>query len=123
MKAKTYGLMLLTIGSAFVASATLAKTDSRPVTKGKLTIPRVSTPARDSRGTIVISDPAVAPRGANEPIGSTIRLDPREVFKPRVSTEVYKLCSKTVTDNCVQGWEPPREIPVCPGDPECPESG
>ena len=121
MKAKWYGLMLLTIGGTFTTmSATSAKTGARPAPKGTLVVPRLSGPARDSRGTLVISDPAVVPRGANEPIGSQIRLDPREVFKPRVSTEVYKICSKRVTDNCVQVWEPPGELPNCPGDPDCP---
>lgn len=123
MKAKSYGLMLLTIGGTFTASAVFAQAEPAPIMTGKLTVPRITAPARDSRGTLVISDPAVTPRGANEPIGSQIRLDPREVFKPRVSTEVYRICSKTVTDNCVQAWEPPGKIPNCPGDPECPESG
>lgn len=125
MKAKHYGLILLTIGSGFAATATLAQTDIRAPGKGTVVIPRVSPPARDSRGNIVISDPAVAPRGANEPVGaqSGISRDPRVVFAPRPSTEVYQVCSKTVTDNCVQVWEPPKEIPNCPGDPDCPESG
>ena len=125
MKAKTYGLMLLTVGSAFAASATLAQTDARPAAKGKLVVPQVSRPARDSRGTLVISDPAVVPRGANEPVGSQIGIsrDPKVIFAPREATEVYKICSKTVTDSCVQAWEPPRTIPNCPGDPECPEPG
>ena len=125
MKAKYYGLVLLTIGSGFGASATFAQTDVRAAGKGKLVVPRVSAPARDSRGTLVISDPAVVPRGANEPVGvqTGISRDPRVVFAPRLSTEVYKVCSRTVTDNCVQAWEPPKEIPNCPGDPDCPESG
>ena len=123
MKANQFGLVLLTIGSMVIASETVAQTNARPEIKRKQVLPRGSTPARDSRGNLVISDPAVAPRGANEPVGIGISRDPKEVFKPQVSTEVYKLCSRTVTDNCVQGWEPPKEIPNCPGDPDCPEAG
>ena len=122
MKAIYYGAMLLAIGGTMTASATFAKTGARPAMKGKSMVPSISRPVRDSRGNIVISDPAVAPRGANEPVGSQsgISRDPKVVFAPQVSTEEYKICSKTVTDNCVQVWEPPRRLPDCPGDPDCP---
>ncbi|HEY5723303.1 MAG TPA: hypothetical protein VIT45_13365 [Allosphingosinicella sp.] len=122
MKAKHYGVMLLAIGGAMTASATLAKTDARPGMKGKSVVTPGSRPVRDSRGNIVISDPAVTPRGANEPVGSQtgVSRDPKVVFAPQASTEEYQVCSKTVTDNCVQVWEPPRRLPECPGDPDCP---
>ena len=122
MKARSYATMLLAVGSTFTAtSAIFAQADALPAARGKLTIQQVSRPARDSRGTLVVSDPAVVPEGANEPIGSQINRDPRVVFAPRASTEKYVRCTEYVTDNCIQLWEPPGQIPVCPGDPECPD--
>ena len=123
MKSKSYGLMLLIIGSISAAGgAALAQPGALDATKGKLVVPRVTPPALDSRGNRVRSDPAVVPRGANEPVGrpGVIR-DPKVIFAPKVSTEVYRICSRTVTDNCVQSWDQPGDIPNCPGDPECPE--
>lgn len=125
MKAKYYGVMLLAIGGSMSMSAAFAQTDARPGMKGKSIVPPGSRPVRDSRGHIVISDPATTPRGANEPVGTQTgnSRDPRVVFATQKSTEEYPICSKTVTDNCVQGWEPPRQIPNCPGDPDCPSGG
>lgn len=122
MKAKYYGVMLLAVAGTMTASATFARPGAQPVTKGKSVVPPASRPVRDSRGNIVISDPGVAPRGANEPVGSQngISRDPKVVFATQGATEEYPVCSKTVTDNCVQAWEPPRRLPNCPGDPECP---
>ena len=61
-------------------------------------------PARDSRGIPVVSNPATAPPGANEP-PSTQRRDPRQVFAPRPSAGEYPICSREVTDGCKQAHE------------------
>lgn len=68
-----------------------------------------STPARDARGIPVVSNPATAPAGANQmpPAGATLVVSPnqQQVFAPQPSAGNYPVCSKTVTDGCVQGHE------------------
>ncbi len=128
MKTGWYGKTLVLIGMGLVGAGTGAAEAgsdqaAAPSSMGQTIAPANRDPERDSRGTRVISDPAVAPRGANEPLGSQsgISRDPKVVFAPQASTEEYRRCTKEVTDNCVQFWEPPRTIPNCPGDPDCPE--
>jgi hypothetical protein len=131
MKTGWYGKTLVLIGVGLVGAGTgAAQTGSdqqaaAPSSMGQTIAPANNDPERDSRGTRVISDPAVVPRGANEPLGSQsgASRDPKVVFATQSSTEEYRRCTKEVTDNCVQFWEPPKYIPVCPGDPECPEGG
>ena len=123
MNAKWHGAILFTIGSAVIAiGAASAQTAAERPAMGPTIAPHNAEPERDSRGVKVISDPATTPRGANEPLGSQsgASRDPRVVFATQASDEEYPVCSKTVTDNCVQVWEPPRRLPTCPGDPECP---
>ncbi len=123
MNAKWYGMTPLMIGSLFAAiSPAMAQMGAETGAGGQIMAPGNSAPERDSRGTLVISDPAVAPPGSNPGVGvlSPVR-DPRVIFAPRASTKVYRRCSKTVTDGCSQFWEPPRDLPNCPGDPDCPQ--
>lgn len=124
MNAKWNFMTLTMIGGLFAAmSPAVAQRGTETGPAGQLVAPGNSNPERDSRGTKVISDPAFAPRGANEPLGSQTGAsrDPRVVFAAQASTEGYRACTKVVTDRCVQLWEPPRTIPNCPGDPDCPE--
>ncbi len=124
MNAKWYGIAPLVIGSmviAMSASAAARKSESRATRQ--IVSTGNSAPVRDSRGTLVISGQAIAPEGSNPALGviSPIR-DPRIVFAPRASTRVYRRCSKEVTDFCSQFWEPPKDLPNCPGDPDCPQT-
>ena len=133
MNAKYYGaMMLIMVGCGFTATSEASGqgavgAKSKPTKQ--IVVPGRSRPERDSRGVIVISDPAEAPAGSNQPLiispGDRVVINPnqRAIFQPRPATESYPACSKTVTDNCVQFWEGPRGIPNCPGDPECPEAG
>lgn len=125
MNAKWYGMApLIVAGFCTAITAAAAQKLATAGTRGQIVAPGNSGPVRDSRGNIVISDPAVAPPGSNPGVGEIgpVR-DPRVIFAPKASTKMYRRCTKTVTDNCVQFWEPPSELPNCPGDPECPQVG
>jgi hypothetical protein len=121
MNAKWYGMAPLMIGIFTAMSPAAAQKTAETEIRGQIVAPGNTAPERDSRGNLVISSAAVAPEGSNPAVGviSPIR-DPKVVFAPRASTRIYRRCSKTVTDGCTQFWEPPRNLPNCPGDPECP---
>ncbi len=71
---------------------------------GPTTIPPDnSAPQPDNAGTPVISNPAQAPAGFNQPPqmgGTGVPADARPT--PQPATQNYPRCSRTVTDNCVQ---------------------
>ena len=97
MKSLIFAAALLTAGAAFAQT----------------TVPPANTaPERDARGVAVISDPAVAPAGANQPIPPAPpgavwvpNPDARAAFAPQPSTGEKPPCSRTVTDNCTQTYE------------------
>lgn len=121
MNAKWCGMTPLMIASIFTAIGPAAAQISGTTASGQIVAPGNSAPERDSRGIPVISDPAVAPAGSNQPVSlQTAPGDPRVIFAPQRSTKVYRRCSKTVTDSCSQFWVPPGDLPNCPGDPDCP---
>lgn len=62
-----------------------------------------SAPQLDNQGTPVISSPAEAPAGFNQPpqVGGT-GAAPDARPAPQPATQNYPRCSRTVTDNCVQ---------------------
>jgi hypothetical protein len=73
--------------------------------------PGNTAPERDARGIPVVSDPATAPSGANQPVSAPAgaRIVPADnqsaVFQTQPSTKEYPVCSRTVTDGCVQAYE------------------
>jgi hypothetical protein len=86
----------LTMGGAALAQETQA--------------PGNSAPERDARGIPVVSDPATAPAGTNQPFtvppGAEVQLQANsQAFAPQPSTGDKPPCSRTVTDNCVQTYE------------------
>ena len=111
--------MLIFAAALSVAGTSFAQTSdpaagADPSTAGTQTsAPGNAAPERDARGIPVISDPAEVPAGANDatpvPAGAvyTPRTDQQAVFTPRPSTETYRPCTRTVTDNCVQTYERP----------------
>ncbi|WP_157217052.1 hypothetical protein [Flavisphingomonas formosensis] len=65
----------------------------------------------DARGYKVVSSPATAPAGANQPFtpspGAQIVVDPAKqaaVFTPQPADGTAPPCTKTVTDRCVQDY-------------------
>src|SRR5687768_9713968 len=91
----------------FAAALTLSGTAMAQTTVA----PGNSAPERDARGIAVVSDPATAPAGANEAVtiqpGAQVVPNPNAgaAFATQPSSENYPICSKTVTDNCVQSYE------------------
>ena len=96
MKSLIFAVALLAGGAA------LAQT---PVAPGN------TAPELDARGIPVVSDPATAPAGTNEPVsvppGAQVVVNPNQAaaFTPQPATEVAPPCSRTVTDNCTQTYE------------------
>lgn len=96
MKSLIFAAALLTAGAAF-AQETVA--------------PGNTAPERDARGIPVVSDPATAPAGTNEPLvvppGGQVYINPNQAaaFAPQPSTGEKPPCSRTVTDNCTQTYE------------------
>jgi hypothetical protein len=86
----------LLAGSAAIAQETVA--------------PGNTAPERDARGIAVLSDPATAPAGTNQP-APTGRAVPAPnqaaAFATQPSTGEKPPCSRTVTDNCTQTYERP----------------
>lgn len=94
----------LLIGGAAMAQAQTAPAPQPAA--GQVVAPSNANPETDARGIAVISDPATAPAGWNQPpaVGGT-GADPSQRPAPQPATETYRPCSRTVTDNCVQTYE------------------
>ena len=102
-----------------MGTAAYAQGTTQPGTDETTTADRVvetnvtdgSPPERDARGIPVISAPAVVPPGANQmasaPAGAQLVPAPNQsaVFSTRPATGEYPICSRTVTDGCVQDYE------------------
>ena len=87
----------LMAGSAALAQQTVA--------------PGNAAPERDARGIAVISSPAEAPPGANQPVsvpaGAQVVPNPNQAqaFATRPAAGEAPPCSRTVTDGCIQTYE------------------
>ena len=90
---------LILAGALAVGGTAFAQT-------GQTVAPGNEAPERDARGIPVVSDPATAPAGFNQPPqpGGT-GASPTATPATQPATEDYPACSRTVTDNCVQAYE------------------
>ena len=85
--------------------STTTTTTTTPVA-GQVVEPSNANPERDARGIPVISAPAVAPAGFNNPAGMGGPLvDASTPPAPQPATQDYPPCTRTVTDHCVQTYE------------------
>lgn len=100
MKAAILAIALAIGGTA------VAQTTNTMGQGGQSVAPGNQAPERDARGIPVVSDPAEAPAGFNQPpqVGGT-GASPSAPPTPQPATENYPICSRTVTDNCVQAYE------------------
>ena len=111
MKTILFATAALAIGGTALAQTTPDTSATTSGTQGTTTVaPANTTPARDARGIPVISDPATAPAGVNLPTSAgagQVVPAPNQAaaFATQPSTENYPVCSRTVTDNCVQNYE------------------
>lgn len=71
-----------------------------------------SPPELDARGIPVISQPANAPAGANQGVptaGPGVQVVPAPnqaaVFATKPSSKEYPICTRQITDGCVQAYE------------------
>lgn len=63
---------------------------------------------RDARGIPVVSDPAQAPPGVNQPLpagAQVVAPTTLQTIPPMPATEDYGPCTRERTDNCVQTYE------------------
>jgi hypothetical protein len=99
------------IGTAAVAQDATQTETTAPAAGGTTVAPGNTAPERDARGIPVVSDPATAPAGANQPVQAPpgARVVPsdnqRAAFTTQPATKEYPVCSRTVTDGCVQAYE------------------
>jgi hypothetical protein len=119
MKTVLFAAALLMSGAALAQTTDTTTTDTTVTTTTTTSTPSTvapsnAAPERDARGIPVISDPAMAPAGANQavvvPPGAQVVPNPNQAaaFQTQASTDSYPACSRTVTDNCVQTYERPR---------------
>lgn len=90
-----------------LGGAALAQDMQQPQSaQGQVVAPGNTAPQRDARGIPVISDPAVAPPGFNQPpqVGGT-GAPANATPAPMADNGPTPPCSRTVTDNCVQTYE------------------
>ena len=92
------------LGTAAVAQSDMQQ--PAPAGSGQMVAPGNSAPERDARGIPVVSDPAMAPPGFNQPpqpggTGASANATPA----PMADNGPTPPCSRTVTDNCVQTYE------------------
>jgi hypothetical protein len=113
MKKLLFAAMLTVSGAALAQTTTTSDTtvSTQTSASGAVVAPGNNNPEEDARGIRVISDPAIAPAGANQvtaiPPGARVVVNSNQsaVFSTQAATENYPACSATVTDNCVQSYE------------------
>lgn len=107
MKSALFAAALMISGAALAqAPTTPPPMASQPAPAAQTAAPANQAPARDARGVAVVSDPATAPAGFNQPPqpGGT-GASPAAAPTPQPDTGESPPCSRTVTDNCVQTYE------------------
>jgi hypothetical protein len=103
---------VLTFGGAAVAqttgdTTTETTTTATTTTAGQTVAPGNTSPERDARGIPVISAPAAAPAGYNQPAQTVPAGTPMPAVAPPTPTSAGELppCTRTVTDRCTQTYE------------------
>ncbi|MBX3562358.1 MAG: hypothetical protein KF780_11165 [Sphingomonas sp.] len=92
--------ILLCAAALTMSAAAIAQTDAP-----------AQAPERDARGIPVVSTPATAPGGANQPFsvppGAQVVLSPnqQQVFTPQPAQGEMPPCTREVTDRCTQTYE------------------
>jgi hypothetical protein len=99
----------LMLGGAAAAQTTgEATTTTTMATTGQTVAPDNSAPERDARGIAVISAPATAPAGYNQPPQTVPAGTPAPAMGPAASmgsAGPLPPCTRTVTDRCTQTYE------------------
>lgn len=102
----------LALAAALTMGGTALAQDAPPPADAPAAAPSSSAPERDARGIPVVSNPAEAPAGANQapPPGAAVPAPNQQaVFATKPAAGEYPVCSRTVTDGCVQSYERGRQ--------------
>jgi len=96
----------LMLGGAAVAQTT-EETTATTTSAGQTVTPGNTSPETDARGIPVISAPAEAPAGYNQPARTVPAGTPYPTVAPPTTTAAGPLppCTRTVTDRCTQTYE------------------
>ena len=84
---------------------------AQPTGPAQTVAPGNQAPERDARGIPVVSDPAQAPSGTNQPVSAppgaqvVASSNQQAAFQTQAATKEYPPCTKEVTDGCVQTYE------------------
>ena len=110
MKSALFLTAIMFAGAAAAQTTTYQTTTTTTTTAapmaGQVVEPSNTAPERDARGIPVISAPAVAPAGFNNPPGmGGPMVDASQPPAPQPATQSYPPCTRTVTDHCVQTYE------------------
>jgi hypothetical protein len=111
MKMVLFAAALMVSGAALAQEDPQTTNEPMATTTGTTVAPGNNAPERDARGIPVISDPATAPPGVNQPVmippGAIVVPNPNQAaaFQTQAATTNYPACSRTVTDHCVQTYE------------------
>ena len=98
MKSTFFAAAVLLASTAAIAQPPAPTADTATVA------PSNSAPERDARGIPVVSAPATAPTGWNQPLG-TGNAPPNQPAPSMGAATDLPPCSRTVTDRCVQTYE------------------
>jgi hypothetical protein len=102
MKSALFGAALLGIAAVAQPTATAGQTTDAT---GGTVAPGNTNPETDARGIPVISAPAVAPAGWNQPYGTGTPAPASQPAPSMGAATDLPPCSRTVTDRCVQTYE------------------
>jgi hypothetical protein len=96
----------LTLGTAAAAQTTDTEMSTTMANGGQTVAPDNSAPERDARGIAVVSAPAMAPAGYNQPAQQV----PAGTAPPAPTASMGSAgplppCTRTVTDHCTQTYE------------------
>lgn len=108
MKLALFAAALVIGGSALAQTTSPAGGEDPAIAGTQSQAPSNANPETDARGVRVMSAAAEVPEGANQapPAGPAVPAPNQSaVFTPRPAAEEYPVCSRTVTDNCVQAYE------------------
>lgn len=97
----------LMLGGAAVAQTAPEPAPGDMPAAGQTVAPGNTSPETDARGIPVISAPATAPAGYNQPVRTVPAGSPMPTVAPPTPTASGPLppCTRTVTDRCTQTYE------------------
>ena len=99
--------LIIVAAALMLGGAAVAQTTEEPAATPTTVAPGNTSPETDARGIPVISAPAEAPAGYNQPARTVPAGTPMPTVAPPTPTAAGPLppCTRTVTDRCTQTYE------------------